>query len=41
MKESEKKWADRTSIFLFVCGLIVFWGFEVSGQEWNQVSPVI
>ena len=41
MKASEKKWADRTAIFLFVCGLIVFWGFEVSGQEWDQAQKEV
>ena len=41
MNASQRNWADRTVIFLFVCGLIVFWGFEVYGQEWNQAQKEV
>jgi hypothetical protein len=41
MKEPEKKWADRASIFLFLCGLTVLWGVKVSGQEWNHAQKEV
>ena len=35
MKTQRKSLVDRFTISILICGLIVFWGFQVFGEEWT------
>ena len=41
MKTQGTSLLARISVFLFICGLIVFWGFQVSGEEWTAEQKEI
>jgi len=35
MKAQGKYMVTRIAISFFLCGVIVFWGFQVFGEEWT------
>jgi len=41
MKTKGTNFRARTSIYLLLCGLIVFWSFQVFGEEWTEEQKEI
>jgi len=41
MKTQGKSLLARVSVSLLICGLIVFWGFQVSGEEWTEAQKEV
>ncbi len=38
MKTQGTSFVARVSVSLLICGLVVFWGFQVSGEEWTEAQ---
>jgi ketosteroid isomerase-like protein len=38
MKTQRTSLPGRVSVFFLICGLVVFWGFQVSGEEWTEAQ---
>ena len=41
MKTQGPNLVARAAISLLFCGVIIFWGFQVSGQEWTEAQKEV
>jgi len=41
MKTQGKSLLARVSVSLLICGLILFWSFQVSGDEWTEAQKEV
>jgi ketosteroid isomerase-like protein len=41
MKTRKRSFRSTVFIYLFLSGVIVFWGFQVSGQEWTEAQKEV
>ena len=39
MKAQQTNLMKRVLVSLLLCGIMVFWGFQVSGEEWTGGGP--